>query len=348
MEKIISLYNLSCSVKPQKSDAIVWLQGDRYDRGKKVVDLYKNGWSKNIILTGNNQLLSSKLRPGESNVSLEKMNDWLKKRGVDGKDIIIDDQSLNTNDQAKNTIALAKKNIWSSILLVGSSYHQPRAFLTFLYYSKKNKWLGTIVNQPFFVGKDAMPGGRKEISEKLFKKEIHKIEIYKKNLSTVTAGIRYIEDKFIRINLKPVKLNDAKFLLELRNDQTTRENSLQQEKIDFIDHVNWLKKVLVDKKRSLFTIYNKKDKNKIGQMRFDIAGKQAKISIALKPEYRGKGYGEEVVRYGMNYFAVKHDNVNKIIAEIKQNNKASLFTFKKCGYIARYKKNGIINLDYTI
>jgi len=33
--------------KPQKADVIVWLQGDRYDRSKKVLSLFKkNGQMK--------------------------------------------------------------------------------------------------------------------------------------------------------------------------------------------------------------------------------------------------------------------------------------------------------------
>jgi len=65
--------------KPQKADVIVWLQGDRYDRSKKVLSLFKEKWADEIVISGNNILIGPTKRKGENNISLNEMVEWLKK-----------------------------------------------------------------------------------------------------------------------------------------------------------------------------------------------------------------------------------------------------------------------------
>ncbi|OGH84944.1 MAG: hypothetical protein A2493_01850 [Candidatus Magasanikbacteria bacterium RIFOXYC12_FULL_33_11] len=337
MDNINKLFHLLLSVAPQKGDVIVWLQGDRYDRGTKVLDLYVKKMAKKIVLTGNNVLLSSKLRLGEKNISLQSMYNWLVKKGVKKKDIIVESKSLNTKDQADNVIALSKKNKWSKLLLVASSYHQPRAFLTFLYSANKFDWNGLIINQPFFVDENKIPGGRSEVSGKLFLKEIKKISFYKKDLATLNEGLKYIYDNFIRVKLKLAKLEDANFLFELRNDATIRSNSFNQEEIKIDGHVSWFKKVLVDKNIFLYIIFNETNE-KIGQVRFDIVKKHTKISISIGSSFRNMGYGREVITVSSLFFLNKFVNMKYILAEIKKENLASIKSFVKSGYVF-FKEN---------
>ncbi len=187
------LYNLIIKDPPQSADAILWLQGDRYDRASKVIWLYKNSYSKKIIISGNNVLIGKKLRVGENNISLLKMKNYLLKRGVDERNIIIDNGAMNTKDQAEHILKIAKDKKWSKLLLVGSSYYQPRAFLTFLKAGKKMNWLGKIINQPFVIDWDKKPAGRDKTAKSLFNQEFKKIEKYKKDVITIYRGIKHLE-----------------------------------------------------------------------------------------------------------------------------------------------------------
>ena len=45
IDKFRELYNLILSEKATKAEAIIWLQGDRFDRSKKVLELYRAGYS---------------------------------------------------------------------------------------------------------------------------------------------------------------------------------------------------------------------------------------------------------------------------------------------------------------
>jgi uncharacterized SAM-binding protein YcdF (DUF218 family) len=191
---IIELIEAIEDQKPKLVDAIVWLQGDRYHRAAKVLSLFKQGWSKKIIIIGNNKLIGPKPKRGQNNISLKKMQEWLEKRRISKRDIIIDDGSFNTLDQAKNVISLAKKNNWQSIILVASRYHQVRAFLTFLRVKKILRWKGKLINQPTKDSWLKIPGGRTKNQKELFLAEIKKIKKYRKDVESVEKGIIYLKN----------------------------------------------------------------------------------------------------------------------------------------------------------
>ncbi|MDO8265156.1 MAG: YdcF family protein [Candidatus Parcubacteria bacterium] len=187
--------NLISKEKTQKADAIIWLQGDRYDRARKVIGLFKKGFGKKIFLTGNNILVGDKKRPGTDNITLTKMEEWLEKNGIGRKEIIIDNKSFHTADQAEKVLRFAKKNKWKKIILVGSLFYQPRAFLTFLKRNNKIGWQGEIVNQPAIIGLSVKPGGRNETVKTLILEEIEKIKKYRSDIAGFKEGLNYLENK---------------------------------------------------------------------------------------------------------------------------------------------------------
>lgn len=189
----MELYNLILKDKLQKSDVVVWLQGDRYDRAEKVFEIYKKGWASKIIISGNNVLIGNRSREGEDNVSLKEMSFGLIERGVPAENIIIDDRAMNTQEQAEHIIKMAKESRWKNIILVGSSYYQPRAFLTFLKKSKERNWKGRIINQSVGMEASVIPGGRNKTAGELIEEESIKIVKYKNNVVDLESGIKYLK-----------------------------------------------------------------------------------------------------------------------------------------------------------
>ena len=190
-----TLYNLLLEEKPELSDAIIWLQGDRYDRATKVIQAFKLKFAKLIVICGNNILIGSKIRPGENNISLSEMKNYLVKNGINKDYIIIEDKAFNTKDQAKCVSQLAKKGKWKKLILVSSAYNQPRALLTFLKQIKDNNLNIKVYNYPVIKSFGKVPGGRNESVEKLCLSEIEKIEKYKDDLLPILFGIKYIKSK---------------------------------------------------------------------------------------------------------------------------------------------------------
>lgn len=191
------LYNLLLSCNPEKSDAAIWLQGDRFDRGEKVLELYKSKLAKMIIISGNDVLIGFCIRPGENNISLSDMKSYLIKNGVSGKNIIIDNKSLNTIEQAINTIKLAKQRNWEKLILVSSAYNQPRAFLTFVAAAQTISYEGKINNQCVDRGEGEIASGRIKTNRELMKDEKVKIDKYQLegDVASYADGFDYLKKK---------------------------------------------------------------------------------------------------------------------------------------------------------
>lgn len=191
-KKFWELYDQLTKVKPRPAEAAIWLQGDRYDRAKNVLKIY-NKLTNLIVISGNNLLVGTKTRPGEKNTNLYQMKEYLLKNKVKENDIIIENQSFNSHDQAVNITNLAESLGWHRIILVASAYHQPRVLLNFL---KQKKITGSpleIDNYPIIMDMEAIPGGRKETVKNLCLSEIKKIKKYSNDLLPIEAGLKYLK-----------------------------------------------------------------------------------------------------------------------------------------------------------
>lgn len=111
----------------KKADATVLLEGDGLYRVAEAAALYHSNLAPKIVVSGNSDNRAYGSFPGG-----ELKKQLQMKHHVPGKDIILEEQSLNTRDQAVNVVALAQEKKWKKLLLVASPHHQLRAFLTFL------------------------------------------------------------------------------------------------------------------------------------------------------------------------------------------------------------------------
>ena len=187
------LFAAVLSQKPQKADAIVFIQGDQLDRAAKVKELYNNSFAKHIVITGNNKLIGPGRRTEENDVHLLVLRDYLVKQEVPESMIIIDDRSFQTVDQAVNTIRLAKKKRWLRLLLVTSPYHALRTFLTFVKQIQEQNWKGSISVQVADLPWDVSPSGRVRTSIEMLKVEMEKIKEYAHDMATIEEGTRFLQ-----------------------------------------------------------------------------------------------------------------------------------------------------------
>lgn len=107
------------------ADAIVAISGgDTFARTDEAISLYKNGWAPRIIFAGAAQ---DKESPSNALV----MKNHAEKAGIPSQVIIIEESSINTEENAKNTSNYVKSNNLRQIIIVTSAYHQRRAGLEF-------------------------------------------------------------------------------------------------------------------------------------------------------------------------------------------------------------------------
>jgi uncharacterized SAM-binding protein YcdF (DUF218 family) len=122
-EIIMAIVDNDC-LKP--SDAIILLEGDGLHRFQKAVDLYKKGYGKKIVFSG------AIVQKEYGSYPFEEVKPFILNAGVPEKDLIHEDKSLQTQQQAVEVVKMAMENGWMRLALVASHEHQYRAYLTFL------------------------------------------------------------------------------------------------------------------------------------------------------------------------------------------------------------------------
>ena len=182
-EKILAIVDNDC-LSP--SDAIILLEGDGFDRFRKAVSLYKQGKAPKIVFSGNIVDYDYGSFPFSEVLPL------MLKEGMPEIDIIHEDKSLNTREQAIEVVKMAMERGWKKLILVASHEHQYRAYLTFLREVLDRKSGITLYNAPvrnlnWFENKGW--GTRLQRLEA----EITRIEVYteKGHLATAEEVIEY-------------------------------------------------------------------------------------------------------------------------------------------------------------
>lgn len=110
----------------RKSDAIILLEGDGYYRFQKAVELYRKGIAEKIVFSGNI------IDKDYGSFPYEEVKPFLLAGGIPEEDLIHENKSLHTRQQAVEVVKMAMENGWKRLALVASHEHQYRAYLTFL------------------------------------------------------------------------------------------------------------------------------------------------------------------------------------------------------------------------
>jgi uncharacterized SAM-binding protein YcdF (DUF218 family) len=138
-EKILAIVDNDCL---SASDAIILLEGDGFDRFRKAVSLYKQGKAPKIVFSGNITDYDYGSFP------FAEVLPRMLEAGVPEADIIHEDRSLNTREQAVEVVRMAQERGWKKLILVASHEHQYRAYLTFLREVLDTKSGITLYNAP--------------------------------------------------------------------------------------------------------------------------------------------------------------------------------------------------------
>ena len=128
----------------------------------------------------------------------------------------------------------------------------------------------------------------------------------------------YNKEKTMNITLRTPTMEDATFLLELKNDYDTRNNSIvTTDEIKLENHLKWLENRLKSPGMNLILV----DGQPVGDLRFDY-GEETELSIRIHPSQRGKGIATQAI-------ALAGDN---LIAHIIEGNVASMRAFIENGF----------------
>lgn len=138
------------------------------------------------------------------------------------------------------------------------------------------------------------------------------------------------------ITIRAAVLADGLELFLWRNDIRVREMSVNQGEITIEEHIAWLKRALLDPKRTIF-IGELTNGTKAGVVRFDTDCERGEVTvnITVNPTIRGRGLSVPLLGAAIGSFAKyfkESGNPLKLIAQIRHDNAASLACFKRAAF----------------
>jgi RimJ/RimL family protein N-acetyltransferase len=134
--------------------------------------------------------------------------------------------------------------------------------------------------------------------------------------------------------LRPATLDDARRLLDWRNDPATRDASRNGDEIAWETHKAWLGKTLADPARRLYVA--ERDGVPIGAVRADFSNGAWELSWTIAPEWRGQGLGSVIVKLAAEAIA------EPICAYVKAGNAASARVAERAGMRLEVENGGLL------
>lgn len=138
----------------------------------------------------------------------------------------------------------------------------------------------------------------------------------------------------VPLSIRPAIEADRALLFEWANDPVTRAQSFSSGAITWEAHCAWFAGVIADPDRRLYLLLAPRDEP-VGQARFDPSGaRDAVISLALAPAWRGRGLAATAIRLATER-ARREAGFVVIHAYIRPGNAASRKAFARAGYTER-------------
>lgn len=132
------------------------------------------------------------------------------------------------------------------------------------------------------------------------------------------------------LTVRTAVASDAAMLWQWRNDAAVRAVSLQSAPILLADHERWFGAKLAD--ANTVILIGRIGGEDIGVVRFDIADGTARVSIQLAPGVAGGGRGGALLATGEAHLATVRPDARVMIAEVLDDNAASLALFRAGHY----------------
>ncbi len=135
-----------------------------------------------------------------------------------------------------------------------------------------------------------------------------------------------------RLLLRGMEEEDGELVVKWRSDENVYRYFKSPHKITLNEHLNWYRNnYLHNKYRFEWICIEKSTSDRIGAFGLIRGKEEVEVSYLLAPGSRGKGYASEVIRALMDYASKKFGS-RQVIAEIHEENKASVELVKNLGF----------------
>ena len=132
----------------------------------------------------------------------------------------------------------------------------------------------------------------------------------------------------MKLNLRQIDEKDVDLLFNWSNDPVVRNQSFNSNVISYEEHVSWFNKKIASK-NSMMYIFDV-DKKSVGLVRFDQLEYETVIGVLVDANFRGFGLASQMLSKSVDeYIQMRRVNIS---AYIKNENQASIKSFKKAGF----------------
>lgn len=132
------------------------------------------------------------------------------------------------------------------------------------------------------------------------------------------------------LHLRDAEGSDMELIFRWANDPITRRASFSTTEIAWTEHQSWFQEKLTDD-RCLFFVVEEATREPVAQVRFDLEGSRAVISISVSPAARDRGIGSQAIGLATTE-AARRARLTQVHAYIKPTNEASVRAFRRAGY----------------
>jgi len=136
-----------------------------------------------------------------------------------------------------------------------------------------------------------------------------------------------------RLYLRPMLEEDARFIVDMRNNPKILDALFSYQMITVKEHLNWYNNK--SDNRVDLVICKKDDDQKIGTVNLssiDQKNQKAEFGVMISEAYWNNGYAFEASNRLINY-AFNEFNLNKIYLEVLKENEAAINLYQKLGFI---------------
>lgn len=146
--------------------------------------------------------------------------------------------------------------------------------------------------------------------------------------------------------IRKATISDCDIYFEWVNDSVVRKSAFKRDLIEWKNHKEWFADKINCKNSFLFIAENNQDK--IGQVRFDYLNSISKIDYSISKEFRGKGYGKEILQKSIDKVISESKKIKKFEANVRIENVASRKIFSSLGFYELKKNNTFVTYFFDI
>ncbi len=132
------------------------------------------------------------------------------------------------------------------------------------------------------------------------------------------------------IQFRPLREEDCQLLFSWANDPAVRRASFHSAPVLLSEHERWFSMKLRDP-NSVIYIGETRSGEVVGQVRFHLDEEQATLSVVVAPEFRGAGWGKELVAFSIRMLA-RTRAIHRVNALVRPENLPSIRLFESAGF----------------